>query len=186
MNAPRRGPSRGFTLIEFLIALAVAAVLLGTAAPEFSRTLSERALAMQAQQFLAALRFARSEAMKRGQVVGVCASDPAAPGTSCRTGFGSADWRSGWIVFAADAGAVAVPPASGAQILRVQAPLARTGGVSGTRRVMQFTPAGFSTDAAGRFLFEPPGGAQPGGAKALLVCVSKQGKARLAPAGVCS
>jgi type IV fimbrial biogenesis protein FimT len=186
MHAARRRPSRGFTLIELLVALAIVAMLLGVAAPDFSRTLSERALAAQVHEFMAALRFARAEAMKRGQVVGVCASDPAAPATRCRTGFGSADWRSGWIVFATGADPGAVPPDAEAQILRIQRPLDRTGGVAGTRRVMKFTAAGFSTDAAGRFLFEPPAGARPDGAQALLVCVSKQGKARLAPAGVCS
>jgi type IV fimbrial biogenesis protein FimT len=179
MEDPRRRPSRGFTLVEFMIVLAVAAVLLGTAAPDFSRLLSERAAATQAGQFMAALRFARAEAMKRGQAVGVCASDPAAPGTRCLTGFAGADWRFGWIVFAGADGAV--PPAAAAQILRVQQPLARSDGVAGTRRVMEFTAAGFSTDAAGHFLFAAAGGAKP-----VMVCVSKQGKPRVAPAGVCS
>jgi type IV fimbrial biogenesis protein FimT len=183
MNTPRRQPLRGFTLIEFLGVLAVAAVLLGAAAPDFSRTLAQHAAASQAIQFMAALRFARSEAVSRGTSVIVCASDSAAPGPLPRCqAKGPADWRSGWIVFA-DAGSSGQPATS--DVLRVQQPFERSGGIAGTRSAMRFTPAGFSTDAAGHLRFEPPGGERPGGAKAVLVCVSKQGKPRVAPGAVC-
>jgi len=182
MDASRRRAPRGFTLLECLMALAVAALLLGIAAPDFSRTLSERALAVQASQFMSALRFARSEAVKRGQPVVVCASDPAAPGVSCQPQ-GRADWRAGWIVFA-DPSGTDRPETS--RLLRVQQPFARTGGIEGTRSAMTFTAGGFSKDAASHFRFEPPGDAKPGGARAVLVCVSKQGKARVAPGEVCA
>jgi type IV fimbrial biogenesis protein FimT len=176
----RRAP-RGFTMIEGLVVLAVAAVLLGVAAPDFSRTLSERALAVQASQFMSALRFARSEAVKRGQPVVVCASDAAAPGVRCQPE-GRADWRAGWIVFVDPAGDEGPEPA---RLLRVQQPFARTGGIEGTRSEMTFTAAGFSVNAASHFRFQPPGGAKTGGVRPILVCVSKQGRPRVARGEVC-
>jgi len=182
MDASRHRPPRGFTLIEGLVVLALAAILIGIAAPDVTHTLSERALAVQASQFMAALRFARSEAVKRGQPVVVCASDPAAPGLRCQPQ-GPADWRAGWIVYADPAGDER-PEA--AQRLRVQQPFARSGGIEGTRSAMTFTAGGFSKDAASHFRFEPPGGAKPGGLQPLLVCVSKQGKARVARGEVCA
>jgi len=181
MDDARRRAPRGFTLLESLIVVAVAAVLIGAAATDFSRTLSERALAVQASQFMAALRFARSEAMKRGQSVVVCASDPAAPGRRCQPK-GRADWRAGWIVFSDPAGDERPETA---RLLRVQQPFARTGGIEGTRSAIAFTAAGFSVDAASHFKFQAPGDSRPGGTKPLLVCVSKQGRPRLASGVAC-
>jgi type IV fimbrial biogenesis protein FimT len=175
--APR--PPRGFTLIEFSIALAIVVLLLGNALPAFSRLAASRALGAQAGQFVSALRFARAEAVKRGEVVTVCARDPAAPGTRCQA-TSTADWRSGWVVYADPAGRGRID--GGETVLRVQLPFTRSGGVAGTRSRISYTAAGISTDAASHYLFQPPDGA---GAAALMVCVSKQGRPRMAPGGAC-
>ena len=84
----------GMTLMELLTALAVFAVLATLAAPSF-QTLhwnSRRTTAVNG--FLHMLFLARSEAIKRGQVVSVCHSRD---GQRCDPGF---DWSDGWIVFA--------------------------------------------------------------------------------------
>jgi hypothetical protein len=70
-------------------------------------------------------------------------------------------------------------------MLRVQGAFARTGGIAGTRSTITFTAGGFATDAASHFRFEPPGGARPDGPPPVLVCVSKQGKPRVARGGAC-
>jgi type IV fimbrial biogenesis protein FimT len=178
----RRHPPRGFTLVECLIALAVAIVLLGSAVPAFTRQATARALGAQAGQFMSALRFARSEAIKRGAVVTVCARDPAAAQARCLEGTG-ADWRAGWIVYADPGGRGQLD--AGETVLRVQSPLSPSGGIAGTRSRVSFTAGGFSTDAASHYLFQPAGGAGAGGAPPLMVCVSKQGRPRLAPGVVC-
>ena len=168
----------GFTLIE----LAIVAILCRVAAPGLTRTAAARALAAQSSEFMAALRFARSEALKRGQPVTVCAAAPGGPPLACQ-GSRAADWRAGWIVFADHDRRGVLDP--GDPVLRVQPPLHRTGGVAGTRAAISFTAAGFSTDASSHFLFSPPVEAALDAPPPVMVCVSKQGRPRLAGGGDC-
>jgi len=86
---------RGFTLIELLVTVAVAGVLLAVAAPLLRDFVSSRAVASQAADLVATLRYARGEAMKRTNPVSVCRIDsPAA--TTCSTSAGG--WQY-WMVF---------------------------------------------------------------------------------------
>ena len=181
LRAHRR-PARGFTLIELAIVLAIVAILLRVAAPGMSRTVAARALDAQSSEFMAALRFARATAMQRGMAVTICASAPGGSPLACQ-GPSAADWRGGWIVFA-DPGRRGVPDA-GTPLLRIQQPLQHSGGVAGTRGRISFTAAGFSTDASSHFLFSPPAEAVLDAPPAVMVCVSKQGRPRLAATGAC-
>jgi type IV fimbrial biogenesis protein FimT len=180
---PRLRPARGFTAIELAIVLAIVAILACLAAPGMSRLVAARALAAQSSEFMAALRFARAQALQRGSAVTICASAPAGPPPACQ-GPHSADWRSGWLVFA-DADRRGVPDGQ-SPLLRVQQALQRSGGVAGTRGSISFTAAGYSTDAASHYLFSPPGKASLDAPPAVMVCVSKQGRPRLASAGACN
>jgi len=178
-----RAASRGFTLIELAVVLAIVALLLRVAAPGLSRGAAARALAAQASEFMAALRFARGQALARGAAVTICASAPDAATLACQ-GARSADWRAGWIVFADRDRQGAPNPHE--PVLRVQQALQRSGGVAGTRGSISFTAAGYSTDAASRYVFSPPPAAVLEAPPALTVCVSKQGRPRLADRGVCA
>jgi len=84
---------RGFTLIELLITLAVVAILMSLAAPSFRALVTSTSLTSQANEFLAALNFTRSEAVKRNERVTMCKSSS---GTGCVTTGG---WQQGWIIF---------------------------------------------------------------------------------------
>jgi len=179
--AHRRPPARGFTLIELAIVLAIVAILLRVAAPGMSRTVAARALAAQSSEFMAALRFARAAALQRGAAVTICASATGASPLACQGSRGT-DWRAGWIVFA-DRDRRGMPNAS-EPLLRVQQPLQITGGVAGTRGSISFTAAGFATDASSHYLFSAPAEAVEA-PPPVMVCVSKQGRPRLADAGVC-
>jgi type IV fimbrial biogenesis protein FimT len=180
--APRRRPAPGFTLIELSIVLAIIAILVRLATPGMTRLASAQALAAQSSEFMAALRFTRAQAMQRGSAVTICASAPGGPPLSCQ-GSHAVDWRSGWIVFA-DRDRRGVPDGR-SPLLRVQQALQRSGGVAGTRGSISFTAAGYSTDASSHYLFSPPAGAAPDAPPAVMVCVSKQGRPRLASAGAC-
>jgi type IV fimbrial biogenesis protein FimT len=91
--APRR--RRGFTLVELLVTVAVAGVLLALAAPMLRDFVTSRAVASQASDLVATLRYARGEAMKRTNAVSVCRMD-AANAQTCSTAPGP--WRY-WMVF---------------------------------------------------------------------------------------
>ncbi|MCA1779969.1 MAG: GspH/FimT family pseudopilin [Xanthomonadaceae bacterium] len=96
--------SRGFTIMELLIGIAILAILTVVALPNFIAFTQNNRLAAQANELVATLQYARSEALKRGVDVQICSS---ASGTAC-----DGDWNDGWV-------AVADPDATDPQLLRV-------------------------------------------------------------------
>jgi len=85
----------GFTLIELIVTIAITAIMSVTAVPSFIDLMRNNRSATQANEFLAALNLARSEAAKSGQNVSLCSSTDAA---SCRTS-DPTNWSDGWILF---------------------------------------------------------------------------------------
>ncbi|OUR73993.1 hypothetical protein A9Q78_01885 [Methylophaga sp. 41_12_T18] len=85
---------QGFTLIELIITLSIAAILMAIAAPSFSGIIQNNRMTTQYNELLASLSLARSEAIKRTQRVTVCQSS-----TNNSCGGDSSSWHSGWIVF---------------------------------------------------------------------------------------
>jgi type IV fimbrial biogenesis protein FimT len=95
MTRPRK-PAPGFTLLELMITLAIVAILLGLAVPNFSEMIRNNRLTSSANDLLRATQIARSEAVKRQLPVVVCATvDSAAMPPACSEGA----FRD-WIVFA--------------------------------------------------------------------------------------
>lgn len=86
---------RGFTLVELMVVLTVAAILLALAAPSFSDMIMNNRQTVTINELIGDLNLARSEAIKRRQQVLVC---PRA-GNTCSTS-ASPTWDQGWIVFA--------------------------------------------------------------------------------------
>jgi type IV fimbrial biogenesis protein FimT len=84
---------RGMTLIELLVAMAIAASLLSIGVAPLTATVKSLQMRAFSNSFLEALYLARSEAIKRGSRVVVCKSPD---GTSCLSLGG---WDQGWIVF---------------------------------------------------------------------------------------
>jgi type IV fimbrial biogenesis protein FimT len=89
----------GFTLIELMVTLAVAAIALGIAIPSFNQTMRNNSSATLGNEMAGALNYARSEAIKRGKRVSICASND---GASC---LAANNWKEGWLVFVDDAAA---------------------------------------------------------------------------------
>jgi len=87
--------SQGFTLIELMVGLAVMALLMMVAVPSFQSTIASSRVTTVTNDLVGALAVARTEAIRRGVRVTVCASDD---GASCAT-TATDDWGPGWVVF---------------------------------------------------------------------------------------
>lgn len=83
----------GFTLIELMVTIAVAAILLMVAVPSFKEMIDNNRLVTQVNALTTSLAVARSEAIQRSVQVTVCKS---ANLTACTT---SGNWEQGWIIF---------------------------------------------------------------------------------------
>ena len=83
----------GFTLIELMFATALLAILMAIAAPGFQQLIAKNRSETSINTLMLSLNLARSEAVKRNQVVTLCKS---ADGAVCTNAGG---WEQGWLVF---------------------------------------------------------------------------------------
>lgn len=84
----------GFTLIELMITIVIAAVLLVIAVPGFQDFIVNNRIVAQTNELVADLALARSEAIKRGAAVTVCAANDA---SGCDTAAGT-NWTAGRLI----------------------------------------------------------------------------------------
>ena len=83
---------QGLSLIELLITMTIAVILLAVGVPSFIEFTTSNTASSYANDLLADLNYARSEAITRGSWVVVCKG---ATATNCTTG----NWEDGWKVF---------------------------------------------------------------------------------------
>ena len=83
--------SRGFTLYELMVTLAVASVIISFGVPGFQSYVQNSRAVAHTNDLVTALNLGRSEATRRGSPIDLCASTDAA------TCSGSNDWSTGWI-----------------------------------------------------------------------------------------
>lgn len=81
----------GFTLLELIVTLAVAAVLVSLTAPSVGQFIGRAQRDRDVNELRAEIILARTEAIRRSSNVGICASSNL---TSCGD-----DWSKGWIVY---------------------------------------------------------------------------------------
>jgi type IV fimbrial biogenesis protein FimT len=92
--------SRGFTLIEAVVVIAIVAILTALAAPSFTSLIQSNAISSNVNSFLSDMRFARSEAVRRGGAVVMCRSNAPESTQACNgTTSATNGWTTGWIVF---------------------------------------------------------------------------------------
>lgn len=89
-----RSSAHGFTLIELMVVVALAAVLLAIGVPSFTSFIAGQRVKTASYDVLSALTFIRSEAIKRNANVTLVQA--------------SGGWQNGWSVMTTDATPVAV------------------------------------------------------------------------------
>ncbi len=81
----------GFTLVELMVTLVVAAILLSIGMPSFTEFIRDNKTVSETSRLVRDLNFTRSEAVQRGVPVSLCRGTVA--------GCGNNPWEDGWIVF---------------------------------------------------------------------------------------
>lgn len=76
----------GFTIVELMAVLGIAAILMTVAVPSFHNTLQKQRMGTAVSDFFAAINLTRSEAIQRGARVDLVPLN-------------GADWAKGWVVF---------------------------------------------------------------------------------------
>ena len=181
---------RGFTLIELFVVLSIVAILATLAAPSFTRLINSNSITSNVNSFMADLRFARSESIRRGGGVQMCRSDlPEDSTPTCGTGSGPGGngWVSGWIIFHDLNGNG--NRNTGEPIFRVQAAttsvnsILESGGGGGSSTRFKFTPTGRLTALGSSTKLQFGGNPEFDNETQRVVCVSVGGRARVAGNG---
>lgn len=94
----KKNKKNGFTLVEMMVTLTLISIVLAIGVPNFKNTVRNTQLTAQSNEFVAVMNYARSEAIKRGARVSVCASDPTITGNTAQT-LCTGAWNKGWLMF---------------------------------------------------------------------------------------
>lgn len=171
---------KGFSSIELMITIVVAAILATVAIPSMSDFIHQTRLSGNVNEFIAAAMLARSEAIQRAGAVTVCRSDGAETGSdACDRS--TSNWSSGWLIYVGTAADTPDPDPTSAHKI-----LARQGAFPAGTRI---TPASSATavtyNANGAPWPAPPGSFTftfnnnfP-----RMVCFSPSGRISMLPAG---
>ena len=91
-NLPSLRGASGFSLLELMMVLVMAAIILGIGAPSFQASLQRNRLQSTVSDVATSLSFARAEAVIRSEPVALC---PTVDTASCS----GSNWETGWLLF---------------------------------------------------------------------------------------
>ena len=152
----------GFTMIELIATVAIASVVLAIGVPNFSALLKDNRTTTQTNLFVSSVNLARSEAVKRGVQVTLCASMDT---TSCAE---STDWSTGWILLDIDDNLI---QSWGEQHSQLK--------FTGSAAAIQYQSSGFLSGSTVTFMLAD---ASCAGTEARQISISRIGRARSAVA----
>lgn len=144
---------QGFTLTELLVTIAVMAIILAIAVPSFMSAIASYRLTTAANDLLASIQHARSEAIRRGVRVTLCKASNSDNQCATNSAIG---WNNGWMAFTDPVTQTPPQVDAGSNIL------VRSGGPAASEIVMvgngdtalyvSFVPSGASKLMNGGFL----------------------------------
>jgi type IV fimbrial biogenesis protein FimT len=172
MKSLTRHGKSGFTLIELLITASIIGILTALSIPSFLDTVESMTTNSQAKTILSTLNLARSEAIKRGTRVGICASND---GTDCAAGA----WSNGWIVIVdnnGDANGAAGSVDVGDEIIRVYDALGAGSVMTFTVNLFEYNSQGFNATGALQTILICPGSNNSANARSIELSPSGRGR----------
>jgi type IV fimbrial biogenesis protein FimT len=147
---------RGFTLIELMVVIIIAAILLTIAVPSFSSLIKRNNVDSLQSKLSSALATARTEAASRNKVITICRSNDEA---TCIAGAvsGNVPWSTGWIIFEDDDNDGVVDEATATTPAETLIDVYRNNGgytikASNGKVRLSFNSQGFTTDAGNALL----------------------------------
>lgn len=149
MNTLSTTKSSGFSLLEFLVAIIILVILITIAMPNFRAVLQNNRTQSLANELVSALNLARSEAIKRGISVSLCA---AADSTLSSCG---SNWNNGWLVFTNPNEDASFDNNTSEILLRTQQIIGPGYAISNTPSsgVATYTSTGFPLSTTGNMVF---------------------------------
>lgn len=164
--------NKGFSLIELLVVTAMIGILLAVAVPGLQDTIESATTNSQVKILMSTLNLARSEAVKRGRNVSICATSD---GTDCDAG----NWSEGWMLFVDtnnDADGAAGSVDAGDTIVRVYETLGAGSTLTSTANLLEYNARGFSTLGAVNTFLLCPATNNANNARSVEVGVSGRGR----------
>lgn len=178
---------RGFTLVEMLVVIAVAAILAAIAIPSFQNSILANRGNTAGNQFVATLTMARAEAVKQGTYVEICPVASVTANGTCPTGAPTAtDWSSGWYICCAPGTySASNPAAKGIPVQQSTAALPAPMTAYGSYSAISFDAMGRAMAGGGfinsaNFIFCPDGSTDTQSKGAVGVTIAMFGRVRVA------
>ncbi|MFK7864756.1 MAG: GspH/FimT family pseudopilin [Pseudohongiellaceae bacterium] len=168
----RAAEQRGFSLIELLVVVAILSILLAVSLPNFQDMIESNGTNSQAKLFLTTLNLARSEAIKRGGNVAICASED---GADCDEDA----WGDGWIVFFdanGDADGTAGSVDANDTLIRVFDSVGSSNVITFSGDLFEYNNLGFSANGGTQTLLICPASATAANARSIVIGPSGRGR----------
>jgi len=131
---------RGFTLTELMVVITIVATLMAIGVPSYKYVTTANRVSAEVNAMLGDMQFARSEAIREGSPITVCAS---ADGATCVGGVNNT-WQGGWIVFSDTNGNQAVD--ANEPVLRVKNAFASQDTFGSSVNAVTFNREGFGVN----------------------------------------